>query len=361
MKTAFTMARLKIPFTRELLKLCVSCVVLCFLPILIVNAVIWTTGHYLVVIMARIFRPDLRKAITGIQAAMSLERIYTRPKLNILVYYVAEGTVTKTQFSSCFQQRVLNCTRNDGKLMYPELRQYRTTFLNYFFLKDDPHFDLKNHIRDYDYGGSLALPQSCDESDLQRVMGGLLAAPWKKGRSPWEILIVNNYKEDGNKVRTAIVVRLHHSLADGYSILKITLRLMNSMESAIPQPNFERMSMLGTYAQIFTVPFKAIYYSAVSLIDGYDSKHAWHLTDVKHSRQYNSCIVKRIPVKMVKEIRRRYGVNYNAVLAAVACGAVRRVMNNAGQLVPKSMAVFTPLPLPNHPDGLVIHALVLAN
>ena len=59
---------------------------------------------------------------------------------------------------------------------------------------------------------------------------------------------------------------------------------------------------------------------------------------------------------MVKEIRKRYEVNYNAVLAAVACGAIRRVMEDAGQEVPKSMAVFMPLPLPDHPDGLVIHA-----
>ena len=329
-------------------------------PLLVFNWIFFSVFRGIVLIAAWLFRPDLEKPLDPVQGAMALERIHTKPKMNILVYNILEGTVSIDDFRARFEKNILNLTDEKGKLVYPELKQFKAEFLNKYFWTCDRSFDLKNHIRVYDYSGeNMKLPKPCNEADLEKVTGDLLAHPWRKDQSPWEILFIHNYYQENEteSMKTVFVFRIHHSLTDGYAILKIIWRLLDDPSQVkFPQPTFPHLSFLQKCVIYMRLPFFMYYYLALAAVDGFDFKNSWHLTDKKLSRKFHTCLVKPIPISVIKEIKRKYGVGYNSVLAAIVSGGIRKVMEENGQKIPESIGVFMPLPLPNHPDGLGIHA-----
>ena len=267
-----------------------------------------------------------------------------------------DAPVTLGQVRSTFHDRILCCANKNGQLVYPELKQRKETYLNYSFWKEDENFDLNNHVRTYDYhGGELWLPEKfVTETNLERVTGGLLAQPWKKGQSPWELLVIHSYGERGNG--TVLLFRLHHSMGDGFSISKLLQRLGDNDNMKTLEPTFPKLTITQRCLAGLTLPFRALYYIAVQILENSDTPHSWHLTHREMSRQYNTCFVQPVAVETVKQIKNKYGVNYNAVLGAVTLAGIRKLMEDGGQEVPPTLGVFVPIPLPSHPGGLVMHA-----
>ena len=348
-------------YLRNLAVILLAIILFVFTPIFIFNWILFSLFRGTVLIAAWLFRPDLTAPLDVVQEAMALERIHSKPKMNILVYNIVEGTVSVNDFRARFEKNILNLTDGKGTLVYPELKQFKATFLNKYFWKCDKNFDLKNHVRLYDYPGeTIKLPKPCNEADLEKVTGDLLAHPWKKGQSPWEILFIHNYRENETEsMKTVFIFRIHHSLTDGYGILKIIWRLLdNPSQVKFPQPTFPQLNFVQRCVIYMRLPFYMYYYLALAVVDGFDFKNSWHLRDKKLSRNYNTCLVKPIPISVIKEIKQKYGVGYNSVLAAIVSGGIRKVMEENGQKIPESMGVFMPLPLPNHPEGLGTHASV---
>jgi WS/DGAT/MGAT family acyltransferase len=85
----------------------------------------------------------------------------------------------------------------------------------------DPKFDLDAHIH------RVALPAPGDHAALQAMVSDLASMPLDPSKALWQATIIENY-EGGS----ALVVRLHHSIADGLALVYVLLALTDMTPDA---------------------------------------------------------------------------------------------------------------------------------
>ncbi len=90
----------------------------------------------------------------------------------------------------------------------------------------DPHFDPDYHLRwrrlpdeDSDIAGALAYAARMSEADFDR------------SRPLWEIAVLTGLHDDGHDGRAAIVIKIHHSVADGMGGLAMSAALFDLQAS----------------------------------------------------------------------------------------------------------------------------------
>ncbi|HWF71483.1 MAG TPA: wax ester/triacylglycerol synthase family O-acyltransferase [Mycobacterium sp.] len=85
---------------------------------------------------------------------------------------------------------------------------------------DDPGFDLSRHVR------RIAVPQPGDDAELFRVVADVLERRLDRDRPLWECWAIEGLK--GN--RWAILIKIHHCMADGISAIRILTRLCDEVD-----------------------------------------------------------------------------------------------------------------------------------
>ncbi|HLZ36636.1 MAG TPA: wax ester/triacylglycerol synthase domain-containing protein [Mycobacteriales bacterium] len=76
--------------------------------------------------------------------------------------------------------------------------------------ENDPHFALENHLH------HLALPAPGDQDALQDFVSDRMSVPIDRTKPLWHVYFV-----DGYEAGCAIVVRMHHSVADGVAMAQL--------------------------------------------------------------------------------------------------------------------------------------------
>jgi diacylglycerol O-acyltransferase len=90
---------------------------------------------------------------------------------------------------------------------------------------DDPAFDLSYHLR------RAALPAPAEKPELDRLVGRLMSTHLDPSRPLWEAWVIEGLS-DG---RWALVIKLHHSLADGVGGMTIFTDLLTTDGGPLPQ------------------------------------------------------------------------------------------------------------------------------
>jgi diacylglycerol O-acyltransferase / wax synthase len=85
---------------------------------------------------------------------------------------------------------------------------------------DDPGFDLSRHVR------RVALPRPGDDAELYRVVADVLERRLDRDRPLWECWVIEGLK--GN--RWAMLMKIHHCMADGISATRILTRLCDDVD-----------------------------------------------------------------------------------------------------------------------------------
>jgi diacylglycerol O-acyltransferase len=119
--------------------------------------------------------------------------------------------------------------------------------------EDDPDFDLDRHLR------RATLPYPGDETVLQRFVEQRMSVPFDRTHPLWEMTLVDGYGSG-----CAVVMRFHHSLADGVALSHVLLSLTDASpvtdleEPAADEPSDHRQggllgvagSLAGTTAHV---------------------------------------------------------------------------------------------------------------
>ncbi|HEV8078876.1 MAG TPA: wax ester/triacylglycerol synthase family O-acyltransferase [Marinobacter sp.] len=93
------------------------------------------------------------------------------------------------------------------------------------YWQDDPLFDLDNHVH------RRALPGNADKAELQALVSDLNSSAMDFRRPLWQIDYVDNYQGG-----CALIMRIHHCIADGISLVRVLL----SLTDPTPQPHLPR-------------------------------------------------------------------------------------------------------------------------
>ena len=107
---------------------------------------------------------------------------------------------------------------------YRRFRQCAVQEVGGAFWEDDPDFDIDAHLR------RRALPRGSGKVALQALAGELAVQPLNPGKPLWRFDLIEDY-EGGS----AMVVRIHHSIADGIALVGVVLSLTDPSPEAPPQ------------------------------------------------------------------------------------------------------------------------------
>lgn len=108
----------------------------------------------------------------------------------------------------------LKRTLNERFLCFRRFRQRVIHEGERAYWQDDPLFDIDNHIH------RIALPGEGDKAELQALTSDLGSTALDTRRPLWHIHYIDNY--DGG---CALLIRIHHCIADGISLVRVLLSL----------------------------------------------------------------------------------------------------------------------------------------
>jgi WS/DGAT/MGAT family acyltransferase len=235
--------------------------------------------------------------------------------------------------------------------------------------EDDPHFDLDAHVH------RVGLPAPGDQQALQALVSDLMSTPLNPSLPLWQVHIVEN-GTDGS----AIVVRLHHCIADGLALVQVLLSLADTEPAAPPPvpveaPPEEKSSggildpALAGYRMLRGTLHRArgILHEGREMLADRERLVDASLLAAAGALSLGKVVVAQpdprtvfrgplgvskravwsvpVPLEEVKAIGRIVGGTVNDVLVTAATGALRRYLESRGQST----------------DGLNIRALVPVN
>lgn len=92
----------------------------------------------------------------------------------------------------------------------------------------DPHFDIDQHVR------RSALPPPAGQEELQERVSDLMSVPFDFSKPLWHMEFIEDYRGG-----SALIVRLHHCIADGIALVQVLLSLTDEFfdPNRLPAPS----------------------------------------------------------------------------------------------------------------------------
>src|SRR5512144_894470 len=100
--------------------------------------------------------------------------------------------------------------------------------------EDDPHFALENHLH------HLALPVPGDQDALQDFVSDMMSVPIDRTKPLWHVYFI-----DGYGAGCAVLIRVHHSVADGLAMAQVFQSLTDDAPDPAPDNDSPRERRRG--------------------------------------------------------------------------------------------------------------------
>jgi len=120
-------------------------------------------------------------------------------------------------------------------LRYQRFRQRVVQDASGAYWFDDEHFDIDNHVH------SLNLPAPGGKAALQSLAATLASQSLDHNKPLWMMTVVENYGDHGVR-GSAVIVRIHHCIADGISLTGVMYSLADATPDA-PEEGIEPDAM----------------------------------------------------------------------------------------------------------------------
>jgi diacylglycerol O-acyltransferase / wax synthase len=158
-----------------------------------------------------------RHAMPAADAAwLHMDRAANPMVVNALVWF--DEPLDWQRVRAVFRQRVVEA--------FPRFRQRVTEPLGRPAFEDHPQFDLDQHLH------RLALPAPGDERALQELVSDLITPPLDRSRPLWHAYLIEGFGEG-----CALLVRIHHCIADGIALARVMLSLTDDAPDAGIEPS----------------------------------------------------------------------------------------------------------------------------
>jgi WS/DGAT/MGAT family acyltransferase len=227
-------------------------------------------------------------------------------------------------------------------------------FIKRYAWEYDPIFNLDAHLH------RIGLPAPGDEAALKALTSDLMSMPLDMSKPLWQMHLVESYGEG-----SALIIRLHHSIADGISLVQVILSLIDfGPEAPWPVPLAKRNGHRGTRLGKLLLPPLALTSRALNFADrvlsksldvienpeiiGYKTREL--AADVEALGSYllgedepatslrGSCGVAKkatwsepLPLDDVKALGKAMGGTVNDIMLATVAGGLRRYFLGRGE------------------------------
>jgi WS/DGAT/MGAT family acyltransferase len=228
---------------------------------------------------------------------------------------------------------------------------------------EDDDIDLEYHVR------HAALPWPGGERELGELVGRLQSTPLDLSRPPWECTIIEGLDAD----RFALFIKMHHSLIDGVSGMKLLQRAMSTDRRkslgmppfwsvgieraprpgrAAPAPTFVDAVVAAVQAlsgQVETVPQLVTAFARIlkrvgdpgeGLAVPFDSPQSVLNGRVREKRRFAT---QQFPMERLRTLAEAADCTLNDVVLAICAGALRRFLQERDSLPEKSLTAGIPV------------------
>ena len=227
---------------------------------------------------------------------------------------------------------------------------------------EDRNIDLEYHVR------HAALPWPGGERELGELVGRLQSTPLDLSRPPWECTLIEGLEGD----RFALFIKMHHSLIDGVSGMKLLQRAMSPdreasrklppfWASGLPRPRRSRddnplptvanaaaMAVEALRGQVQTVPQLVVAFGRMlkglgtgeGMIVPFTSPQSVLNGRVREKRRFAT---QQFPMERLRDLAKAAACTLNDVVLAICGGALRRFLEERGDLPAKSLTTGIPV------------------
>jgi len=220
----------------------------------------------------------------------------------------------------------------------------------------DPFFNLDSHLH------RIGLPAPGDLNALKALTSDLMSTPLDLSKAAWQMHLVESYGEG-----SAMIVRLHHSIADGVSLVQVLLSLIDfGPDAPWPQSLAKRNGHRSTRLGRLLLPPITMTSRALNLADRVLSKSLEVIEnpEVIKNKTYEvaadaevlvryllgddepetclrgTCGVTKkatwsepIPLEEVKALRQAMGGTVNDLMLTAVAGGLRRYLLGRGEAI----------------------------
>lgn len=233
---------------------------------------------------------------------------------------------------------------------------------------EDALFNINAHIH------RIGLPSPCDNSALQEVISHLMSQPLDQSKPLWQLHVIENPITK----KATLLARLHHSIGDGISLIKVLFSLTHltpelSMEpypevqkKKVKQKNFFEQTaknfedamgigenVLKEAKNILSNKPDNLFEKVKSGINSTIEASKMLTSKPEAAKLYKGkpSVMKRVAwsaafdLKKVKAIRKASGGTINEVLLSALTGALRNHMMHHGLVVKEDLPIAIPVSL----------------
>jgi len=225
---------------------------------------------------------------------------------------------------------------------------------------DDPHLDIDRHLH------RVALPAPGDSRALAALIGDIASWPLHRDRPLWEMWVIEGLGE----TRVALAVKMHHATIDGVSGANVMGQLFDLTPAGTqtPEPYSHVANPAPSAVRLFThaltsrltqpwelatlIPTTAFRAASTvgRLARGGSSGTSPAAPFSAPRASFNGPITPRRSVAFtdlvladVKAVKDAFGVTVNDVLTAVVGGALRRYLEDRGELPDHTLLAAAPV------------------
>lgn len=180
----------------QILEICLTVVALfvfigVILPSIAIAFVPVQLYRWTLILYVKLFRKDFVRIMSGKNPVLAIDDIHGRPLCTIVGYGAFEGAKAEHMI-----QIASNCVEEydpaTNQPLHPETHQYYEEWMGYMWWKWEKNWQLDEHIIIWEDGRNPDKP--VEEKDFMDIIAILEAKPFPKGKSPWEVVIVENVK-----------------------------------------------------------------------------------------------------------------------------------------------------------------------